>query len=140
LPLQLPCCRHCTAVAGAAAMLLPPPPPTSSLYSLLSPVLSSLPLLLPLFKLIVDYFISPCHHRPPPLPPPFIFIVVAVAFIIALSIAIAAAAFSWLLFVAFSPAIAVSTIVFIATAVAAVLPQTPLSPQCHEEELWRFFG
>jgi hypothetical protein len=43
-----------------------------------------------------------------------------------------------LLFVVFSPAIAVSTGVFIATAVAAVLPQMPLSPQCNEEELWRF--
>jgi hypothetical protein len=40
-----------------------------------------------------------------------------------------------LLFVVFSPAIAVSTGVFIAIAVAATLLQTPLSPQCHEEEL-----
>jgi hypothetical protein len=43
-----------------------------------------------------------------------------------------------LLFVAFSPAVAVSTGVFIATAVAATLPQTPLSPQCHEEGSWQF--
>jgi hypothetical protein len=111
-----------------------------SLYSLSWPPLSSLPLPLLLLKLIVDYFLSPCHHRPPPPPPPppFIFIVVAVASTIAVSFAIAAATFSWLLFVAFSSALVVSTGVFITTVVAAALPQMPLSPQCHEEELWQF--
>ncbi len=89
--------RRCAAVA---LLLLPPPPPTTttSSYSSSSPSLSSSPLPLLLFKLIVDYCLSPCHHRPPPPPPPppppFIFIVVAVPFIIAVSVAIAAAAFS----------------------------------------------
>jgi hypothetical protein len=79
--------------------------------------------------LIVDYCLSPCHHWPPPPPPPspFIFVVIAVAFIVAVSIAIALAAFSWLLFVVFSPAIALSTGVLINNAAAAALPQTPLS-------------
>jgi hypothetical protein len=90
--------------------------------------------------LIVDYCLSPCHHwpLPPPPPSPFIFIVVAVAFIVAVSVAVAPAAFSWLLFVVFSPAIAVSIGVFIDNAAAAALPQMLLSLWCHEEELWRF--
>jgi hypothetical protein len=75
----------------------------------------------------------------PPLLSPLIFIVGAIAFIIAVSFAFAAAAFSCLLLVVFSLAIAVSTGAFIATMVAAVLPQMPLSPQCHEKELWLFF-
>jgi hypothetical protein len=79
--------------------------------------------------LIVHYCLSPCHHWPPPPPPPspFIFIIVAVAFIVAVSVAIAHAAFSTLLFVVFSPAIAVSTGVFINNVAAAALPQMPLS-------------
>jgi hypothetical protein len=55
------------------------------------------------------------------------FIIIAVAFIVAISVTIAPAAFSWLLFVVFSPAIAVSTGVFIDNAAAAALPQMPLS-------------
>jgi hypothetical protein len=97
LPVSPPRCRHCcghccaaaapaaalppplhchhrrhAAVAAAAAALLLPPPPTSSSYSLSSQSLSSSPLPPPLFKLIVDYCLSPtitrhrchCRHRP----------------------------------------------------------------------------
>jgi hypothetical protein len=126
LPSRCCCCRRPCAAAVAA--------PAAAVVFVLLP----LPPLL--FKLIVDYCLSPCHHWPLPLPPPspFIFIVVAVAFIIAVSVAVAAAAFSWLLIVVFPPAIAVSIGVFVTTTTAATLPLPPLSPQCHEEELWQF--
>jgi hypothetical protein len=106
LPALLPGChrrRHAAAIAAAIAALLPPPllrchrhcTPTLSSYSSLSPSLSSLPLPPPIFKLIVDYCLSPAitgrrrrRHRHPsfslllpllssspflsPLPPPLL--------------------------------------------------------------------
>ncbi len=60
LPPPLPLRRHRAADAAAATALLPLPPPTSSSYSSWSPLLSLLPLPLPLFKLIVDYCLLPC--------------------------------------------------------------------------------